>query len=94
MQPIQRNDQCPAEGGIAGGLSACTMQACIAASRTLMVAGNDDLCIVKISIGKGGGGAMSTVQAFMLGMMVAWTPSLVIVAWLLRDAPLGVSVES
>jgi hypothetical protein len=29
---------------------------------------------------------MSTVQAFLLGMMVAWTPSLGLVAWLLwRD---------
>jgi len=26
---------------------------------------------------------MSTVQAFLLGVMVAWTPSLVILAWLL-----------
>jgi hypothetical protein len=40
------------------------------------------------------GGVMSTVQAFLLGMMVAWTPSLIIVGWLVRDAPLGVSAES
>ena len=29
---------------------------------------------------------MSTVQAFLLGMMVAWTPSLIVLAWVLRDA--------
>jgi hypothetical protein len=33
---------------------------------------------------------MSNTQAFLLGMMAAWTPSLVILAWLLRS---GVSEE-
>jgi hypothetical protein len=28
---------------------------------------------------------MSAVQWFMLGMMVAWTPSLVFLGWCLRD---------
>ena len=28
---------------------------------------------------------MSTTQAFLLGVMMAWTPGLVILAWLLRD---------
>jgi hypothetical protein len=28
---------------------------------------------------------MSTTQAFLLGVMAAWTPTLVILAWLLRD---------
>ena len=32
---------------------------------------------------------MSTVQAFLLGMMVAWTPSLIFLVWLLRDARLS-----
>jgi hypothetical protein len=27
---------------------------------------------------------MSNTQAFLLGVMAAWTPSLVILAWLLR----------
>jgi hypothetical protein len=32
---------------------------------------------------------MSTVQAFLLGMMVSWTPSLVLLAWMLcHDAGL------
>jgi hypothetical protein len=30
---------------------------------------------------------MSTTQAFLLGAMMAWTPTLIILAWLLRDAP-------
>jgi hypothetical protein len=29
---------------------------------------------------------MSTTQAFLLGMMAAWTPSLVFLAWLLRGS--------
>jgi hypothetical protein len=28
---------------------------------------------------------MTTLQAFFLGMMVAWTPSLVLLAWMLAD---------
>jgi hypothetical protein len=31
---------------------------------------------------------MTLWQAFLLGMMVAWTPSLLLLAWLLRDAPI------
>jgi hypothetical protein len=31
---------------------------------------------------------MSALQGFFLGMMAAWTPSLVILGWILRDAPL------
>ena len=32
---------------------------------------------------------MSGLQAFALGMMIAWTPSLVILAWLIIRAPLA-----
>jgi hypothetical protein len=28
---------------------------------------------------------MTTLQAFFLGMMVSWTPSLLVLAWLLSD---------
>jgi len=31
---------------------------------------------------------MTTLQAICLGAMLAWTPSLVILAWLLRENPL------
>jgi hypothetical protein len=31
---------------------------------------------------------MTTLQAICLGAMLAWTPSLVLMAWLLREAPL------
>ena len=31
---------------------------------------------------------MTTLQAICFGAMLAWTPSLVVLAWLLRDAPL------
>jgi hypothetical protein len=31
---------------------------------------------------------MTTLQAISLGAMLAWTPSLVLMAWLLHDAPL------
>jgi hypothetical protein len=31
---------------------------------------------------------MTTLQAISLGAMLAWTPSLVLMAWVLRDAPL------
>jgi hypothetical protein len=41
----------------------------------------------------GKGATMSVVEAFLLGMMAAWMPSLVILAWVLRDAPLGASGE-
>jgi hypothetical protein len=34
---------------------------------------------------------MTTLQAFFLGMMVSWTPSLLLLAWLLSDVP---TVES
>jgi hypothetical protein len=30
---------------------------------------------------------MTTLEAFLLGMMVAWTPSMVIFAWFLLRAP-------
>jgi len=36
---------------------------------------------------------MSAVQAFFLGMVVAWLPSLIILAWILRHRPLGASDE-
>jgi len=36
---------------------------------------------------------MSVLEAFMLGMMAAWTPSLVIFGWILLDAPLSGSSE-
>jgi hypothetical protein len=29
---------------------------------------------------------MSEMQYFLLGMMVAWTPSLILLAWLIRPA--------
>jgi HAMP domain-containing protein len=31
---------------------------------------------------------MTTLQAVWLGAMLAWTPSIVLLAWLLREAPL------
>src|SRR3954451_17807549 len=31
---------------------------------------------------------MTTLQAICLGAMLAWTPSLIVLAWLLREAPL------
>src|ERR1700730_12142991 len=34
------------------------------------------------------GGVMTTIQAMCFGAMLAWTPSLVVLALLLRDAPL------
>jgi hypothetical protein len=40
---------------------------------------------------KGGetqGGVMTTLQAMCLGAMLAWTPSLVVLALLLRESPL------
>jgi hypothetical protein len=38
---------------------------------------------------------MTTLQAFLLGMMVAWTPSLVLLGWflLLEDRQKGVNEE-
>jgi hypothetical protein len=30
---------------------------------------------------------MTTFQAFLLGMMVAWTPSLLVLAWMLLMTP-------
>jgi hypothetical protein len=44
--------------------------------------------ILKLSVGTlRMGGVMSALQAFFFGMMMAWTPSLVLLAWLLwRDA--------
>jgi len=29
------------------------------------------------------GAVMSTLQAFLLGLMVAWTPSVLVLAWML-----------
>jgi hypothetical protein len=34
------------------------------------------------------GGAMTTLQAICFGAMIAWTPSLIVLALLLREAPL------
>jgi len=34
------------------------------------------------------GGVMTTLQAMCLGAMLAWTPSLVVLALLLHEAPL------
>jgi hypothetical protein len=31
---------------------------------------------------------MTTLQAMWLGAMLAWTPSIVLLAWLLREGPL------
>jgi hypothetical protein len=36
---------------------------------------------------------MSTVQAFLLGMMMAWTPCFITLSWLIWVAPLGGSEE-
>ena len=36
---------------------------------------------------------MGAIEAFFLGMMVAWTPSLIILVRLLREAPLSDSQE-
>jgi hypothetical protein len=36
---------------------------------------------------------MTTLQAFLLGMMVAWTPSLVIFGWFLFRAPFEVDTK-
>jgi hypothetical protein len=36
---------------------------------------------------------MSTVEAFFTGMMAAWMPSLVILAWILGRAPHAASGE-
>jgi hypothetical protein len=30
---------------------------------------------------------MTTLQAICLGAMLAWTPSLLVLAWLLREGP-------
>jgi hypothetical protein len=42
----------------------------------------------KIPMLVGGGAVMTTLQAMCLGAMLAWTPSLVVLALLLREAPL------
>jgi hypothetical protein len=39
------------------------------------------------------GGVVTTLQAISLGAMLAWTPSLFVLAWLLREAPLDESDE-
>jgi hypothetical protein len=39
------------------------------------------------SAGRWRGAIMTTLQAICLGAMLAWTPSLVVLAWLLREAP-------
>lgn len=59
----------------------------------LVLAGTMHLCISGvhafrvIHLGEGGGHSMSTVESFFLGIMAAWTPSLILLAWLLwRDA--------
>jgi hypothetical protein len=31
---------------------------------------------------------MTTIQAMWLGALLAWTPSVLLLAWLLREAPL------
>jgi hypothetical protein len=30
---------------------------------------------------------MDSLQAFLLGIMIAWTPSVLLLAWMLRRAP-------
>ena len=43
------------------------------------------------SVAEGGdtqGGVMTTLQAICLGAMLAWTPSLIVLAFLLRKVPL------
>ena len=32
---------------------------------------------------------MSELQAFFFGIMVAWTPALVLLAWMLRPGPIS-----
>jgi hypothetical protein len=39
------------------------------------------------------GGVMTTLQAMCFGAMLAWTPSLVVLALLLREVPLDESDE-
>jgi hypothetical protein len=39
------------------------------------------------------GFVMTTFQAIVFGAMLAWTPSLVVLAWLIREAPLDESDE-
>ena len=34
----------------------------------------------------GGGKFMSAMEYFLLGVMVSWTPSLIVLAWLVRPA--------
>jgi hypothetical protein len=34
---------------------------------------------------RSGAEEMDAIQAFLMGVMVAWTPSLVLLAWLLRE---------
>jgi hypothetical protein len=36
---------------------------------------------------------MTTLQAFLLGIMVAYTPSLLWLAWVLRDVPINPSTR-
>jgi hypothetical protein len=36
---------------------------------------------------------VTTLQAISFGAMLAWTPSLFVLAWLLREAPLDESDE-
>jgi hypothetical protein len=37
---------------------------------------------------------MSALQAFFLGIMVVWTPALLFLAWVLRYAAFGDSLEA
>jgi hypothetical protein len=39
------------------------------------------------------GDVVTTLQAISFGAMLAWTPSLFVLAWLLREAPLNESDE-
>jgi hypothetical protein len=41
-----------------------------------------------------GGAVVTNLQAFLLGAMVAWTPSVVILTWLVLRSPLDVDHES
>ena len=46
-------------------------------------------CLLRVNLRFERGGPVSALQAFFLGMMAAWTPSLILLAWVLRDVRFG-----
>jgi hypothetical protein len=45
-------------------------------------------CARCLSYSEPGGTVMTTLQAMWLGALLAWTPSILLLAWLLREPPL------